>query len=153
MPRSLRASVLRIVMASAVSALGRLIIEPVTTISCNSGSGDAEGACCPIAVTAHRDAPNALAAAKRRIKACGIRSGFKYPPDELSLVAVPIGNLQKFLSDSIGKLERIMPPQRFAVAGNPSIARNHQSQPVDVAPKPQAHTCMCGTISFSSGIT
>src|SRR5580700_7467569 len=51
MPWSLRASALRMVMASAVSALGLLIMEPVTTISCSSASGAAVvmGACCAMA--------------------------------------------------------------------------------------------------------
>ena len=51
MPWSLRSSDLRMVMASAVSALTRLIMEPVTTISCSSGVSEAEdaGACCAMA--------------------------------------------------------------------------------------------------------
>src|ERR1700685_2366009 len=61
MPWSLRASDFRIVMASAVSALARLIMEPVTTISCSSGSGASvvAGACCAkagIPMAAHRHA-------------------------------------------------------------------------------------------------
>ena len=101
MPWSLRASALRIVMASAVSALGLLIMVPVTTTSCSSGvSALAEaGASCPMAVKLIRETANpaAIPWTARRLRP----TKGNLVPEELFPRDVCIMNLPKIFSSDV----------------------------------------------------